>query len=332
MWDFLRRDIGLKVAAFLLAVFVWVYVAERRPVEVVVDLRIAYNNLPSNLTFAARPPEAAKARIRGTGLFVRWRLKNVWLAIDLAAAERGVVTHVLSPAEALVPQDRDMQVLEIVSPRSLRIDLDVLATKELPVMPVLAGTLEGAKIMVAGPTAYPARAVITGARRVLAGLVSVPTIPLDVNQLAKRGKITTRLDLTAMPPLASDVDEVVVSARIEQRKELGIPAVPVAMKGGPGVKARFTPETVDVVISGAASQVDSLDPRDTRLVIDVSDLAGGQMVLVGAVRDGKLRFVARQLGGSGGEARDAEVPARLESAFALDAVSVSPEEIGLVLR
>jgi YbbR domain-containing protein len=331
MWDFLRRDLGLKITALLLAVFLWVYVAERRPVEIVADLRIAYNNLPSNLTFAARPPVAAKARVRGTGMFARWRLKDVSLAIDLSAAERGVVTHVLSPGEALVPTDRDMQVLEILEPRAVRIDLDALATKELPVMPVLAGTLVAERILVSGPTAYPGRAVITGSRRVLAGLTSIPTVPLDVNQLAKRGRINTKLDLSAMPPLASDVDAVVVSARIESIKELGIPAVPVEAEGGAGMKGRFTPETVDVVISGAASQVDSLDPRDTRLVVDVADLVGGQMTLVPVVREGKLRLAVRQHAG-GGENRVMEVGTRLESAFALDIVSVSPEEIGLVLR
>lgn len=332
MWDFLRRDLGLKIAAFLLAVFLWVYVAERRPVEVVADLRITYNNLPSNLTFAVSPPVTAKARVRGTGMFVRWRLNDVSLALDLSAAERGVVTHVLSPGEALVPQDRDMQVLEILEPRALRIELDALATKELAVTPVLAGTLEADRIMVGGPTAYPARAVLTGAKRVLAGLTSAPTVPLDVNQLAKRGKITTKLDLSALPPLASDVDAVVVSARIESRKELGIPAVPVEIEGGGGMRARFTPETVDVVISGATSQVDSLDPRQTRLVVDVEGLAGGQMTFVGVVREGELRLVGRQQTGVEGESRAVEVGARLESAFPLEIVSISPDRIGLVLR
>jgi hypothetical protein len=217
----------------------------------------------------------------------------------------------------------------------LRIEIDARATKQLPVLPVLAGTLETDRILVSGPVAYPARAVITGSRVVLAGLVSVPTVPLDVNQLARRGKITTKLDLGALPPLDSDVDEVVVSARIESRKELGIPAVPLEIEGGAGMKARFTPGNVDVVISGAASQVDSLDPRETRLVVDVSHLAGGQVALASVVRDGQVRLIARQTAGSGSggsAARPVEIAVRIDSPFALEVVSVSPEEIGLVLR
>ena len=330
MWKALTQDIGLKIAAVLLAIFVWVNVAERRPVELVVDLPIKYINTPANLTFAARPPEIAKARVRGTGLFARWRLKDIWLSMDLSAAEKGVVTHVLSPGEAVVPTDRDVTVLEIVEPKAIRLDLDQLGSKLLKVKPVLSGDLDPDKIIVTGPTAEPGQVMLSGAREVIAGLSAIPTVPVDVNQLAKRGRISARIDLSGLPPVAADVDAVMVSARIEPRKELGIPYVPLEAMGMLPSRVRFTPGTVDIVISGGASQVDSLDPRQARLAVDAAALPSGQFSLVPKIENGSLRFEVTRSGRRDGYA--VEVPAVFEPRLRFDVISVAPEELELVVR
>ncbi|MFZ1948345.1 MAG: hypothetical protein WAW06_12415 [bacterium] len=123
MLRFLTRDAGLKIAALLLALFVWFNVAERRPAEVVAEVPIEYANAPAATEVVSEGPAKARVRVGGTGVFVRWQLKDVKLVIDLSAGDRGVVTHVLSPNEVVVDRDSGLRILEIVEPKAIKVEL-----------------------------------------------------------------------------------------------------------------------------------------------------------------------------------------------------------------
>jgi YbbR domain-containing protein len=327
MWKAVTGDIGLKIAALLLAVFVWINVAERRPVEMEADIPVRYVNMPAKTTLASRVPQTARVKVGGSGIFVRWRLKDVHVEVDLSAAERGVVTHVLSPAEVVTPGNQGLRVLEVLEPKAIKVELDALATRDIAVRPVLSGALAPDRVMVGLPIANPERVTVSGAESVLLALSSLPTVPINASQISRKGKVTARLDFSDLPPLASSIDEVTVTARIEPRKEIGIPAVAL-QAGGTGLRARFSPEAVGLVVAGGAAQVDSLNPYAARLVIDASSLAPGQMTLSAVIEGGRLRFRARRPEASGDSRM---LAARLEGT-AVEVISVVPDQVGLVLR
>lgn len=329
---FIRDDLGLKIASLALAVFLWVNVAERRQVEVITDLPLKYTNMASDMTFAAKVPMEARARIRGRGKFLKWRIGDVYFAIDLTPAGEGIVTHVVSPSEVVVPPDKDIEVLEVIEPKAIRVELDNLVTRRLPPEPVLKGTVPDDKIMLGKVSADPAEIVIAGAERIVDDLTSIPTEGIDIGQLARKGKTTTRIDLSGLPFVTSDVEEITVSARIEAKKELGIPSVPIDPIAGKGVKAIFTPDSLDVVIRGAASQVDSLDPQELRLNVNVTNLPKGQLVFTPIVRSGRLYFEVRSVGRSASDDQVFEIAARLKAPYRLELVSAAPDEIGFVQR
>ena len=331
----LTKDLGIKLAALLLAIFLWFNVAEKRPVEGITELPLEYANLPANLAFAAKPPASAKVRVRGSGRFMRWKLKDVKLVINLSLATRGMNTHLVSPAEVAMPADRGIEVLDVIDPKAVRVDLDVVASREITVAPALRGDLAADKILMGTPTADPPRVTVTGAQRVVSALASVPTAPIDVNALARRGRLDSRIDLSGFPSLTSTSEEVTVAAAFEARKELGIPAVPLAAQGSDRVTVSFLPGSVDLVVSGAASELDSLDPRAVELVIEIAGLLRGQAQLKAVIEDGRLSFdaVPVDAGGSGGrEGQARRLRTHLTSPHRLDVVSVTPEEIGLAVR
>ena len=144
----IRHDIGLKVAALALAVFLWVIVAERREVELTVDLPLRYTDMPADMIFTAEVPHEAKARIRGKGKFLRWRLDNVYFRINLSVAGEGIVTHVVSSGEAEIPPDKEIEVLEVLEPKAIRVELDQRVTREIPVGIRLEGEVPGDKVMI----------------------------------------------------------------------------------------------------------------------------------------------------------------------------------------
>lgn len=326
------EDLGIKVAALLLALFLWFNVAEKRPVEGVTELPLRYANLPANLAFASKAPASAKVRVRGAGRFMRWKLKDVYLSVNLSLASRGTNTHLISPAEVVMPSERGIEVLEVIDPKAVRVDLDIIGSRQVPVTPVFRGELAADKVMIGTPAVEPVKVTVTGAQRIVATLSSVPTVPIDINNLAKRDRVSARLDLASFPPLSCDVEDVVVSARTEPRKELGIPAVPVAADGAERVQVSFLPEEVDVVVSGAASQMDSLNPLDVGLVIDVSGLLRGQAELRAVVDSGGVSFDARPTDSEGRTGQVRRLRARIEAPYKLDVVSITPDEIAVSLR
>ncbi len=331
--DAVRRNWGMKIAALAFSLFIWFNVAGRREVEVVVDLPVRYTNMPTDMTFVEQVPVEAKARVRGRGRFLKWQLDDVYFGIDLSAAGEGIVTHVVSPGEAIIPPDKDdVEVLEVIEPKAIRVELDRLSTREIPVRPVLRGELDSDKVLVGTPKSDPPAVVVTGAEKLVGDLKGVATEPVDINQLARKDDVEAGIDLSGWAFVESDPAAVKVSARIEDRKELGIPAVPIKPVADRSLKIKFTPETIDVVISGAASHIDSLHPEDVRLLVDLGNLPKGQVVLTPSVEDNVLRFEGRVAARDEEETQPFVVRARLEAPYRFDLVSVTPIDIGLVIR
>ncbi|HVP57686.1 MAG TPA: hypothetical protein VMU02_06275, partial [bacterium] len=164
------EDLGIKVAALLLALFLWFNVAEKRPVEGVTELPLRYANLPANLAFASKAPASAKVRVRGAGRFMRWKLKDVYLSVNLSLASRGTNTHLISPAEVVMPSERGIEVLEVIDPKAVRVDLDIIGSRQVPVTPVFRGELAADKVMIGTPAVEPVKVTVTGAQRIVATL------------------------------------------------------------------------------------------------------------------------------------------------------------------
>jgi YbbR domain-containing protein len=327
----LKRDIGLKVVALMLALFLWVNVAERREVVLTVDLPLRYTNMPAEMTFASEVPRMASVEIRGRSKFLRWKLKDVYFAIDLSPAEGGIVTHIISPSEVRLPPEKNLEVLEVLEPKGITVELDKLVTVKLPPRPLLEGELPEGWGMIGKARTEPEEIVISGAEKIVSHLDSVPTFAVDRDDLGKHGQAGTRVDLTGLLHVESDVEEVVVIARVESIKDLGIPSVPIETPARRGMRVQFTPDSLDVVISGAESLVDSLDPADLKIVVDVTDLPDGQLVFSPVVREGGLYFEVRPVGETEDE-QVFEIRASLEAPHDFEMVSALPEEISFVKR
>ncbi len=326
----LRRDLGLKIAALLLAIFLWFNVSEQKEIETVAEIPIRFINMPSGLTFASQPPLTAQARVRGKGKFLRWRLRDLAVVIDLSPASLGTVTHLVSPAEVLIPKNRQIEVLEIIEPRAVRIDLDRIAVKEVPVEIKLVGQIPDDKKMIGKPTAIPQTVRLSGPKKLVDGFGSISTLPVDLEQLGKKGRVTVAPDLTNQPLVGCSIDEIEVVARVEQRRSLEVPSVPIMLISRPGLKSKVKPDTLDILISGAQTEIDSLSLEKLVLLLDVSGLGRGIFELKSRVNGGKLVFDAKPLQEDDGEQLIA--PARLDVGVEIDILATKPEKLDLVQR
>jgi hypothetical protein len=78
--------------------------------------------------------------------------------------------------------------------------------------------------------------------------------------------------------------------------------------------------------------VDSLHPEDVRLLVDLGNLPRGQIVLTPAVEDYRLHFEGRVVAREDQQLQPFVVRVRLEAPYRFRFVSVTPIDIGLVIR
>lgn len=180
MASFLFRNLGTKLLALAIALLVWFVLSGQRRERISersYRIPLSIVNIPPRTIIASPLPAAADVRVRGPFTALRQldpdRLEAV---IDLLRATPGEKVHTLAPADINVPQD--VEVISI-APGEVRIMLDMLADRNLPIVPKLTGeAAPGAQVV--DVVVDPRVARVVGPAEALAKMKSVTTDPISV--------------------------------------------------------------------------------------------------------------------------------------------------------
>jgi YbbR domain-containing protein len=230
----LFRNPGTKVLAFVIACVTWyILTGERRERISERSYRIPLSivNIPPRTIIVSPLPDAVDVRIRGSFTALR-QLEPAKLeaVIDLLGATQGEKRYPLAPEDINVP--RGVEVIAI-SPPEVRLSLDAVADKTLPIVPETTGApAPGSHIEeVVGE---PRSGRVVGPARTLARMVSLHTEPVSVEGRDATFSATTTL---ASQPAGVRVREgqlVTVRVRIRAAPPPAPTARPrAARKGGP---------------------------------------------------------------------------------------------------
>jgi hypothetical protein len=180
MARFLFRNPGTKLLALVIALLVWFVLSGQRRERISersYRIPLSIVNIPARTIIASPVPPAADVRVRGPFTALRQlepdRLEAV---IDLLGSALGEKVHTLEPEDINVPQD-----VEIISiaPGEVRIVLDTLAGRHLPIVPNLTGEpAPGAQVV--DVLVEPRVARVIGPATALAKMKSVTTDPISV--------------------------------------------------------------------------------------------------------------------------------------------------------
>lgn len=174
------RNLGLKLTALGIALLVWfVLSAQRRERISERSYRIALSvvNIPAGTIIASPVPGAVDIRVRGPFTALRQvdpdKLEAV---IDLSDAAKGEKIYRLAPEDINIAPE--IEVIAI-SPGDVRILLDTLSEKTLPIVANLAGT-PAPGFAVSDVVVEPHHARITGPSTALAKMATVTTDPISL--------------------------------------------------------------------------------------------------------------------------------------------------------
>jgi YbbR domain-containing protein len=133
----LTENLGLKISAILIALFLWYFVTSRGQSEISLEIPIEFKNIPAGLGIASSSSKTTVVNIRGQErLMKNVKTSNVRVMIDLSKAKKGEGAFHVGKDEIILPYT---MTVTSISPSSFKVRMDETDTKTVPVAPLITG-------------------------------------------------------------------------------------------------------------------------------------------------------------------------------------------------
>lgn len=244
---FARNNIGFKLLALLLALMLWYYVAGQRDPIIKRDftLTVEPRGLSSECVLASPLPEV---RVTARGMrSIMQDIKEDDICVYVEFPDQEVGVKVL-PVQVEFPFG--VQVVNI-SPQRVKIDLDVMAEKQVPVRVLVRGEA-ATGFTYRSPTANPEQVTVKGPSRLLHEILDVQAV-LEIK--GARNNISQQVKVQ----LAKNYgDQVIVQPGSVQ---VQLPVV----TSGPVKTVALTPVLQGEVAEGFVVKSQSVEPRSLQV-------------------------------------------------------------------
>lgn len=284
-------NLGIRIGALLITVFICLNAETARMVEVTCTVPVEYVNVPDSLVLVGGAVDNLQVRAAFSRRFWQTRPDYLTARIDLSRVKRGTERIAASPDMIQVPPDRKARAIEIVAPDRILLTFEPKVRRRVPVVPPTAGAPAEGHGLLGKAKAEPARVYITGPEGSVEAIREVATLPLLIEGASEDVRATRSIDLSAHPLVRSEPAEVEVAADIERIEDRVLQRRPVRVS--PAETASIEPGAIDLVVRGPASAGALLQEERTRVILNVASLpAGSRVFAVEVVERNRLHFFA----------------------------------------
>lgn len=210
------RNLGKKLFALILAVSLWFIANMEQDVERTMSIDVLYENLPQDLVIVNKPTDKITITARGTrGQIISLSPKRLRYSIDLSSITPGLSKFEVHVGQLKVP--RGVQIVGI-TPAEIRVDVDRVVEKMVPVKPVIGLPDTGYEI-VDKPVVEPQEVMVQGPSRIMYNLKSVSTD--TVSTTGVKSKFTIEVPLK-VPPFVELVNPQTVRVTVDVRERVSV--------------------------------------------------------------------------------------------------------------
>lgn len=215
MKKLLTENLGLKISAVLLSVFLWFFVTSRGQSELTLDVPLEFKNIPADIGIVKASVKTVSVTVRGHERPMKnLKASDVRVYVDLGKAAKGVGVFYLNKGDFKLPYA--LSVLNI-TPSAVKLKLDETASKTVLVSPVLTGEPRN-RFFVSSVKVEPKSVVIKGLKSEVRKLSIVKTEPLDITEANKT--ITQELNIdTGGVKVTPDVETVKITINISEKRK-----------------------------------------------------------------------------------------------------------------
>jgi YbbR domain-containing protein len=265
----LFRNWGLKLAALFLSLLLYVAVAAQEQVTQELPMKLEVRVPPGRTLLDA--PAALTVVLRGKiAELLRLRLFRQVITLQVPdTVSTASWTTPIQPGGVDLPKGADVQVAEI-KPSSVTIQLDSVASKEVPIVARVTVSPESGQAIDGGLQITPSVARLVGPDRLLAGIAAVATVPTAFD--AVRGSFSRLVQIDTSPlgvVRVSPLDVRVSGATIGVFERV-FNLLPVESGAGPLTGYELRPARATVVVRGSEAVVQSLTKDSLKVIVHLT--------------------------------------------------------------
>ena len=193
MRKFFFENLGLKTAAILLSVVLWIFVTSRSQSEISVDVPIEFKNIPTGLEVVNHSVKVISLNIKGQERLIKnVKPSDIRVYIDLSKSKKGESIYYITRDDIKLPHA--ITVMN-VSPSSVKVITEETITKTVKVTPVITGDPERG-YYVKSIEAVPQTVGLEGIRSEIRKVNTIKTEPLDITGVNETLTQELKLELT----------------------------------------------------------------------------------------------------------------------------------------
>ncbi|NJD57200.1 MAG: hypothetical protein FIA94_12480 [Nitrospirae bacterium] len=182
-------NIGLKVSAVLLSVFLWFFVASRGQSEISFEAPLEFRDIPADLGIVSSSTKSVMLTIRGQERFVKsLNASNIGVFINMSKAREGEGIYHVSKEDIKVPFAISVTGVE---PSAIKVKLEERVARSVPVKVSIIGTTRGNATV--STTVDPKNVVISGLKSDVSQIHFIKTEEVDISDI--RDTVTENLEL-----------------------------------------------------------------------------------------------------------------------------------------
>lgn len=266
----IKKNYRSLTGSFILALLLWVAIKSDNEFNHIIDVPIVISSLGENLVLKKLPPPFVKLRIKGHGRSL-FGLNFVDQKIGLEfprITDDQVVNLDEYKSNFQFPEELNIEVVSVISPKQLTFEVDQYAERKLPIKVneqikpdagyLLVGYTPAVDtLLVKGPATF-----VNKMQFIETSMVTASEVHLSFEQVVN--VINAHSDVVSISP-----SSIPVKFNIEQLVERTVYNIPIKITNVPNfISAEATPATISVRVKGGETQISALKKEDIDVIFN----------------------------------------------------------------
>ena len=276
---------GIRLAALALAVLIWLHAITENEYHREYEIPIRLGEVISQsdegpLVVANSVPDRCRVLLAGRGkdLF-QIDEEAFFFKISPIGLPRTSKTRrlLLSDVEGRAANSK-IQIQQIIDPREIDIELDILAERQVQVDPVVGVRIAEGHTLVGEASVEPRTVTASGPSLQIETLGTIKTVPVTMENATQDISRQLSLEQPTNTRIKLDPSEVTYSADVQIIAENVMVDVPVRIANRDTTEVIAVPSRVRVKVRGGIDIIAALDPqKDLELSVDYSVYHGSEL-------------------------------------------------------
>jgi YbbR domain-containing protein len=191
-------NLGLKLAALLLALLVYLNVYLDRPAEVMLSFPVQVTGLGDSLSLSGPVPSTVQVQVRGTGKqLLRLRVTEPPYKVPLEGIGPGAVSREVLAVDLPLAGYDGVEVTRVIGPAGIDLLVERKASRRVPAVARVEGVAPGDTAAAYAATVEPESVRVTGPRSAIALLDTV--VLQSVRPAGRRDALRAQVTSQSLP-------------------------------------------------------------------------------------------------------------------------------------